>query len=334
MSLPEEACMATKQEIIASIRAGMERVPQTFGSLTDAQLATKVHDGDNGWTAKQILAHLAGRQASYDRAIDMAERGASMSGGFDLNAWNQEHVDARKDRSRDELLAEVTAVHWALIDRVSKLPDETLTKTIQRPNGTFPLSDALRMSGGQHSIMHAAEVEQALGLPEGGVLALPGQNDLNAPFGSLHHVALVTNDMKKTVAFYRDVLVSEVAMGHRLPRAGNERHYFITVAPSTVFAFFEFPDAEMPGHKDATLPSTGRSLDHIAFFAESEETFDRWYMRLQEVNAPHLSEMRQMGPGLRAFFFDDPNGIVLEVMAPPKGGGMRVPMLHDPDPAY
>ena len=105
------------------------------------------------------------------------------------------------------------------------------------------------MSGGQHSVMHTAEVEQALGLPEGGVLAMPGQTALNAPFGSLHHVALVTNDMKKTVAFYRDVLGSEVAMGHRLPRTGNERHYFITVAPTTVFAFFEFPDAEMPPTK-------------------------------------------------------------------------------------
>ena len=52
--------------------------------------------------------------------------------------------------------------------------------------------------------------------------------------------------MKKTVAFYRDVLGSQVAMGHRLPRAGNERHYFITVAPNTMFAFFEFPDAELP----------------------------------------------------------------------------------------
>ena len=129
--------MATKQEITASIREGMDRVQRTFGSLSDAQLATKVHDGEHGWTAKQILAHLAGRQASYDRAIDMAERGATMTGAFDLNAWNQQHVDARRDRTRDELLAEVMAVHWALIERVRTMPEETLAKTIQRP--TAPL---------------------------------------------------------------------------------------------------------------------------------------------------------------------------------------------------
>ena len=70
----------------------------------------------------------------------------------------------------------------------------------------------------------------------------------------LHHVALVTNDMKKTVAFYRDVLGGEVVMAHRMPRPGNERHYFISVTPQAVFAFFEFPDAELPTHKGATLP--------------------------------------------------------------------------------
>jgi catechol 2,3-dioxygenase-like lactoylglutathione lyase family enzyme len=158
------------------------------------------------------------------------------------------------------------------------------------------------------------------------------RDGLPSPFVALHHVAVVTNDMKKTVAFYRDVLGSEVAMGHRLDRPGNERHYFITVAPNTVFAFFEFPDAELPTHKDATLPSTGRALDHISFFAGSNSQFDTWYQRLTEAKAPHLSPLRDMGI-VRAFFFDDPNGITLEVMAG-MGEGMHFPSLGDPDPAY
>ncbi|MCA1668467.1 MAG: VOC family protein [Thermomicrobia bacterium] len=95
------------------------------------------------------------------------------------------------------------------------------------------------------------------------------RDHLPSPFAALHHVALVTNDMKKTVAFYRDVLGSEVAMGHRLGRPGNERHYFITVAPNTVFAFFEFPDAEMPAYKDATLPAIVRRLSNAGHPARS-----------------------------------------------------------------
>jgi len=316
--------MATKQEITDMIRQGNQRVMQTFGGLTEEQLNTRVHFDDIGWTAKQLLAHLAGRAPGHARMIGMAESGAGLPADFDLNAYNQQIVDERKDKSRDALIAEFLTVHDALIERVNGMSDEQLAKTMQWRTGEIPLSDVLRGSGGQHSTNHAAEAEKVLGLPD--------RNGLASPFAALHHVALVTNDMKKTVAFYRDVLGSEVAMGHRLDRPGNERHYFITVAPNTMFAFFEFPDAELLAHKDATLPSTGRSLDHIAFFAGSNERFDAWYQRLTEAKAAHLSPIRDLGI-VRAFFFDDPNGITLEVMAG-IGEHMHFPSLSDPDPAY
>src|SRR5690606_33805343 len=98
---------------------------------------------------------------------------------------------------------------------------------------------------------------------------VPDANGLKSPFVNLHHVALVTNDMEATVAFYRDVLGSEIAMAHR-QGPHNVRHYFITVAPNAVFAFFEFPDAEMPELLPATQPKSGRSLDHICLWVEDE----------------------------------------------------------------
>ncbi|MDQ6604361.1 MAG: VOC family protein [Chloroflexota bacterium] len=316
--------MATKQEITDTIRRGNQRVTQTFDGLTEQQLDTRVHFDDIGWTARQLLAHLAGRAPGHERMIAMAGSGAGFPPDFDVNAFNQEIVDARVGKSRDALIAEFLIAHDALIERVNGMSDEQLAATMQWRTGEIPLSDVLRGSGGQHSLNHAAEMEKVLGLPD--------RNGLASPFAAIHHVALVTNDMKRTVAFYRDVLGSEIAMGHRLDRPGNERHYFITVAPNTMFAFFEFPDAELPAHKDATLPSTGRSLDHIAFFAGSNEQFDTWYQRLTEAKAAYLSPIRDMGI-VRAFFFDDPNGITLEVMAG-MGEHMHFPSLSDPDPAY
>ena len=52
--------MATREEIIGAIQQGIATVDQTFGDLSDEQLATEVYEG--GWTAKGILAHLAGRK--------------------------------------------------------------------------------------------------------------------------------------------------------------------------------------------------------------------------------------------------------------------------------
>jgi catechol 2,3-dioxygenase-like lactoylglutathione lyase family enzyme len=321
--------MATKQEIVETIQMGNQRVMRTFSMMTDEQLNTRVHFDDIGWTAKQLLAHLAGRAPGHARMVAMAESGSGFPANFDVNGYNQAIVDERSGKSRDALLAEFLTAHDALIERVQGMSDEQLSKTLTMRGNEMALSDVLRGSGGQHSINHAAEAAKVLGIDPDGAA---DQNGLKSPFAAIHHVALVTNDMKKTVAFYRDVLGSQVAMGHRLPRAGNERHYFITVAPNTMFAFFEFPDAALPAHKDATLATTGRALDHISFFAGSDERFDAWYQKLTEAKVAHLSPIRDMGI-VRAFFFDDPNGITLEVMAG-RGEGMHFPILDDPDPAY
>jgi catechol 2,3-dioxygenase-like lactoylglutathione lyase family enzyme len=161
-------------------------------------------------------------------------------------------------------------------------------------------------------------------------MALPDRAGLKAPFAALHHVALVTNDMEATVKFYRDILGSEIAMAHRQGEH-NVRHYFITVAPNTVFAFFEFPDAEMPEHLPPTKPKSGRSLDHISFFLNSLEELEAWKQKLEG----HSIDYNGMEvPGMvSAIFFPDPNNIVIELMVVPEGG-FNFPMLDDPEPAY
>ncbi|MEZ4521929.1 MAG: VOC family protein [Thermomicrobiales bacterium] len=161
-------------------------------------------------------------------------------------------------------------------------------------------------------------------------LSLEDRWGLKAPFAALHHVALVTNDMESTVKFYRDVLDSEIAMAHRQGES-NVRHYFITVAPNTVFAFFEFPDAEMPEELPPTKPKSGRSLDHISFFLNSHEELDDWKEKLDG----HGIEYSTMEvPGMvSAIFFPDPNNIIIELMVMPLDS-LEFPKLDDPTPAY
>ncbi|HEX5501974.1 MAG TPA: DinB family protein [Thermomicrobiales bacterium] len=161
--------MATRDEIIAAIRQGEERVARTFGGLTDAQLATRVHEGEGGWTAKEVLAHLAGRQQGYDRTYQLAESGPPPPGsmaGFSVDDWNRQRIAERSGKSRDDLLAEFRQVHDALIARVRETPDDLLQRPIPRAQGPVPFGDALAGGGGRHALNHSAEVERALGLPE------------------------------------------------------------------------------------------------------------------------------------------------------------------------
>lgn len=158
--------MASKQEIIAAIRGGIEHVGATFGDLTDEQLGTIVHEGDGGWTARQVLAHLAGRAAGHQMLLSMATATTPPDlSALNVNDWNQSIVDERAGRSRDELLQEFRQAHEALIESVGELPDGALEMMIPSPRGgEVALGDMLAGSGGRHSVNHTVEVEQALGL--------------------------------------------------------------------------------------------------------------------------------------------------------------------------
>lgn len=156
--------MASKAEITAAIRDGIDRVDGTFGGLTDDQLAMKVHDGPEGWTARDILAHLAGRERGYGLMFRMAESTTPPTGGFDVDAWNKARIAERSDRSPAELLAEFRTVHEALIGQIDAQPDEALARTVNGFRGPVEFGEMMRGSGGAHSVGHAVEVDQALGL--------------------------------------------------------------------------------------------------------------------------------------------------------------------------
>ncbi|HWE64223.1 MAG TPA: DinB family protein [Chloroflexota bacterium] len=155
--------MASKEEIIATIQQGTAEVEQTFASLSDEQLRTRVHEGDGGWTAKQVLAHLAARQPVNDRLFSLAAgEGTPLTGDFDPNHWNQIVVDQHMNQSRDALLAEFAAVQEGLITQVQTMSDDTLARPIPLPQGEATLGDVLAMAGGMHAGHHAQEVQQAL----------------------------------------------------------------------------------------------------------------------------------------------------------------------------
>src|SRR5438067_3670183 len=98
-----------------------------------------------------------------------------------------------------------------------------------------------------------------------GTLGGAGKGGRMTRFRGVSHLALVTNDMERTVRFYRDVL------GMRLVgTTGNRnedypyRHYFFSLGPGTTIAFFEWPDATLPARKDSGVPASGILFDHVA----------------------------------------------------------------------
>ncbi len=125
-------------------------------------------------------------------------------------------------------------------------------------------------------------------------------------------VALVTNDMEKTVRFYRDVLgMSVVVTGTYAGGINGQRlrHYFFSLGSAVCVSFFEWPGVELPARKDAGVPAGGRQFDHVIIGVDSEETLMAIQKRVLEAGV-QAGDIVTHGFA-RVFYFEDPNGISL-----------------------
>lgn len=130
-------------------------------------------------------------------------------------------------------------------------------------------------------------------------------------YRGVNHLALVTNDMEKTVRFYRDVLGMRLVGTTGNREEGYPRHYFLSLGPGSTLAFFEWPDAELPPRKDSGVPASGRQFDHVSLGVTSEDDLRTLQQRLRDANWD-VSDIVDHGM-VRSVYFEDPNDISIEL---------------------
>ncbi|MGH1504663.1 MAG: VOC family protein [Acidimicrobiales bacterium] len=149
-------------------------------------------------------------------------------------------------------------------------------------------------------------------------------------FRGINHLALVCEDMGRTVEFYSGVLGMPLTKTIELP--GGGQHFFFDCGGGDSVAFFWFPDAEKatPGVSGPmSRPDQGRlasahgSMNHVAFDVPAEK-IDGYAERLRAAGvectdvANHddseFGIAAENGPGVfvRSIYFLDPDGILLE----------------------
>ena len=145
-------------------------------------------------------------------------------------------------------------------------------------------------------------------------------------FNGINHLALVTEDMEKTVKFYRDVLgMPLVATTGNRPDLYPYRHYFFALGEGNTIAFFEWPGMVEEFHKPAGAPVRGRvQFDHVSFNVESEEALIELKARLEQndVEVTRVVDHRI----IHSIYFTDPNGIALEASY-----WLNDPTIQEPD---
>ena len=138
--------------------------------------------------------------------------------------------------------------------------------------------------------------------------------------------------MARTVDFYSDILGMPLIKSLDLP-GGQGQHFFFDAGNGDCVAFFWFADAadRVPGiSSPGAIPGIGditsavSTMNHLAFHVPPDK-FDAYRQRLKEKGVRvgpvlnHDESERQVSatvhPGVyvRSFYFQDPDGITLEV---------------------
>jgi catechol 2,3-dioxygenase-like lactoylglutathione lyase family enzyme len=131
------------------------------------------------------------------------------------------------------------------------------------------------------------------------------------PLNGVNHIALLTADMDRFIAFYREAFGAEVVADN--PKHGrneDERMVILSLGGPTDFNVFQ-----VPGNTQASVqtPMYGRGrLDHFGLNASSREALEEIRQRLIRLGASD-GTVTDFGRQL-SVFFRDPDGLEAEVV--------------------
>ena len=123
----------------------------------------------------------------------------------------------------------------------------------------------------------------------------------------LHHTALVSGDVERTVRFYQDVLGFPLTEVMENRDYAGSTHFFFDIGNGNALAFFDFPGLDVGPYAEVL-----GGLHHIAISIERPQWEAAW-ARLTDAGVEVTEE------GGVSLYFRDPDGARLELLAEPLG---------------
>lgn len=123
----------------------------------------------------------------------------------------------------------------------------------------------------------------------------------------LHHTALISSDVERTIRFYQGILefpLTELIDNRDYP---GSSHFFFDIGNQNLLAFFDFPGLDVGPYAEVL-----GGLHHVAI-STSPERWEHLVGRLQEAGVDHEVHSEV------SVYFRDPDGARLELIADPLG---------------
>ena len=139
--------IGTREELLAALREDAGRLPEVVGAIGEGDLERGVYE--NGWSARELLAHLAAIEWTYPRLIERAaapggsdgsdgsdgSSDSSSGGAFDMDAYNARQVAKRAEAGIGELLEEFGRNREATIEAVANADAALLDRATRSAGG-------------------------------------------------------------------------------------------------------------------------------------------------------------------------------------------------------
>ena len=123
----------------------------------------------------------------------------------------------------------------------------------------------------------------------------------------LHHTALVSSDVERTVRFYQDVLgfpLTELIENRDYP---GSSHFFVDIGNGNLIAFFDFPGLDVGPYAEVL-----GGLHHLAISVDPQH-WQELVARLEAAGVEH-----EVHSGV-SVYFRDPDGARIELISDPLG---------------
>ncbi len=123
----------------------------------------------------------------------------------------------------------------------------------------------------------------------------------------VHHVALLSSDVERTIAFYQDLLEFPLTELFENRDYQGSTHFFFDIGHGNALAFFDFPGLDLGEYAEVL-----GGLHHLALSVDP----DRWVHLRAKLADSGIEVHEESGSSL---YFAGPDGERLELIADPLG---------------
>ena len=123
----------------------------------------------------------------------------------------------------------------------------------------------------------------------------------------LHHTALISSDVERTVRFFQDVLEFPLTEMIENRDYQGSNHFFFDIGHDNLLAFFDFPGLDVGPYAEVL-----GGLHHMAISVEPE----RWRHLVDKLDRAGVEHEVHSGVSV---YFRDPDGARIELISDPLG---------------